>query len=460
MVSVRWVLALVLLLGGVCVGQSDPPELVFFGSDGTMDPRRDFKAGLTYYGQSHDGCTLTPGIDAPSMCWGPRSLHARVVMSACDRLLDRHGRMIDTDAFLTEEIGDELEYWGRGMQTLSGLGMNINLELGATPPTLPPRSFDPAAAGSALVPAQPASDGRPVARWRRPMLGETVDLVTGIPMVQEVDFELPFGSAVYRHVRTYSEPPPGKHEIQCYDESLNALRASGDTDLGGVDGMFYDRHGQGWMIGEAPLFLIDAHYYHVVKEEEGDPRRCYFVLNAHQSIPFDFDGAGNYLAPPHLDAFLEHNGVWQGGSEPGWVERPTVFRVWLHGQSVCYTIRAIYEDVWPGMPVPEGYTSEWRAGSDSGSCENIPWPVTDHESPNIVTDGLPGHEVFLNCGANGVPYWGVVERIDDRYGNCIDLHYCAFRTYRVPDADLGHVVNVGGEEWSYTCHACCQSCHE
>ncbi len=40
----------------------------------------------------------------------------------------------------------------------------------------------------------------------RPMHGQVMDLITGHPLITEVDLELPFGSTVYRHVRTYGEP--------------------------------------------------------------------------------------------------------------------------------------------------------------------------------------------------------------------------------------------------------------
>ena len=43
----------------------------------------------------------------------------------------------------------------------------------------------------------------------RPTQNKLIDLVTGVPLLQETDFELPFGGAVFRHIRTYSENVSG-----------------------------------------------------------------------------------------------------------------------------------------------------------------------------------------------------------------------------------------------------------
>jgi hypothetical protein len=56
-------------------------------------------------------------------------------------------------------------------------------------------------------------------------------LITGQPLLQEIDFELPFGGAVFRHVRTYSE-------------NVSALIAdddvSGDAASDNPDARFWD----------------------------------------------------------------------------------------------------------------------------------------------------------------------------------------------------------------------------
>ena len=304
---------------GELLAQSEP-DVVFFGSDKAADGGPTETHGLTYYGELAPGCALHPGEGyAPSMCWWPRTMWRFSPVTQCGHMWNRYTAHPGRSTFENPDEGSAWLNWRYGTEALTGLGMNINLEVGAAPPTLSPRSFDPRESGSALVPPSVAIDGRPVARWTRPMLGEAVDLVTGIPMVQEIDFELPFGSAVYRHVRSYSEMPPGRFEQRCYDAALNGDQSDIEAEtLGSVAGDFFDWHGQGWMIGEAPLFLIDAHYQHVVYKDSTSPRRCYLVLNAHQSIPFDQDPTdehGRYVAPPHFDAFLEHDGQWNSSDE-------------------------------------------------------------------------------------------------------------------------------------------------
>jgi hypothetical protein len=292
-------------------------------------------------------------------------------------------------------------WWGRLVHATScnsppsaqllGFPLNVDLIIGVTPPDLPPRTRSLPLGSSPLVPAVPVVPHRPVHRWERPVLAESVDLVTGIPLVQEVDLELPFGSATYRHLRTYSERPPSVHESGCYEEWIKHY----------PDAYFWDWQGQGWMMGEAPLFLIDAAYNHAVWTDEDSPRRCYFIPDAHHAIPFIFDEIyGEYVAPPHCDAYLRHNGDGYFddiAKEWVWNQRPSVFRVSLHDGAIHYTIRAIYGDVYPGY-------------------------LTDGYSDNATPDtGNPSGYV-----SPGAPYWGLVERIDDAFGNSIDIEYCTF----------------------------------
>lgn len=341
--------------------------------------------------------------------------------------------------------GNQLIDWRDEIhRNFSPFGSNLSLQVGPTPPDLPLVSNDPRVASSVLIPPAWGFSTRPVARYDRPTLGGIVDLVTGIPTIQEVDVKLPFGSAVYRHVRTYSEPPPGYHEVGCYGnyidgaggdyEGVSDLRVDWGRSAGDSGGDYWDWHGQGWMIGESPVLLIDAHYDRAVAVRQTDgtltPRRCYFVLDSFTTIPFIQDPSsphGDYVAPSQFDAFLDHNGVWDGDH---WDTRPTEFRVWLFDRSVCYTIRPVYQDVAPGTDIPAEY---------SGDC-----PVTDHDSPTFVQTGGG----YLGEGANGVPYLGLTERIDDRYGNCIDLVYSSFSA----DACPGGPVEG--------CDRCCQNCNE
>jgi len=227
-------------------------------------------------------------------------------------------------------------------------------------------------------------------------VGTAVDAITGVPLIQEIDLELPFGSAVYRHMRTYSQYHELRHELNppedIYDHVVGPAKAGGE---------FWEVTGNGWMLGASPLFLIDAHYQVLAYDEDSDPisRRCVFIPDAHHAISFIQDTvSGEYVAPAHFGATLSHNGEWVDGA---WQTRPTVFRVWMHDRSVCYTIRAIYEDVFPGFLPSEA----------DRDCNMY----SDHDSPLAYGD----------C-ANGVPYYGLVERIDDAYGNCIDIQYCPY----------------------------------
>ncbi|MCC7389025.1 MAG: hypothetical protein IT431_09680 [Phycisphaerales bacterium] len=451
-------------LVGLCVAAlTAPVSLAQSGDD--SDPRDwmcqtviadDF--GYLYYGVTNGySCSdldLFPGNRVqwvPSGCWGVRTYGTHHGKENAE-----NGTYCDISLRGLPDgcppSGDELD-WTKLLSQMDAGGLNIDLETGVTPPDLPPRSFIPALSSAPMVPAPGGSMTRPVARFSRPMLADAVDLVSGIPMVQETDLELPFGTALFRHTRTYSEPPPASHELTCYDgflEGDSALDTDGNHirtvagDAGGViSGDYWDWQGQGWMMGEAPLFLIDAHYDRMVCVEDGSddglsPRRCYFIPDSHHAIPFDFDDTnGEYVAPPRNDAYLSHNGDWDEvgdpnqGIPPHWVTRPTEFRVWLFDRTVCYTIRAIYEDVFPGILPPDDYVS--------ATCE-----FTDHDSPEFY-DGASGRR---SRGANGIPYWGVVERIDDKFGNTIDIVYCDFVA---SDADIAP---------QGSCQACQQNCHE
>ena len=158
-----------------------------------------------------------------------------------------------------------------------------------------------------------------------PRTGDVVDLITGVPLVQEIDFELPFGGAVFRHVRTYSEnaayhnmltDAPATYEIEVHAEAART---------------FYDWNGLFWMMSEQPVFLMDAQfdYWHSDPNSQAISRRCYFIPDAHHAIPFiaecqggpnDPAECGRYVAPPWFDAFLDHDGVMNEDAE--WVTPP------------------------------------------------------------------------------------------------------------------------------------------
>lgn len=318
--------------------------------------------------------------------------------------------------------GSDSDRWNDGwdwlacvqhMGTLGGFPLNVDLNVGIGPAGLPPLSYSVAEGTSPLVPPSATSDGGQV-RWPRQLVGETVDAVTGTPLIQETDLALPFGSATFRHTRTFGQ----------YHELRHEMLSTGDEGLASVarnavpGGEFWESTGNGWTMTTSPVLLIDVQYQ-VLAGEPGGARRCVFMPDAHHAISFIQDttsDSGVYVAASHFGAQLSHNGTWvPDSSNPSggyWSIRPTVYRVWLYDGAVCYTIKPRYEDVFPGF-IP---TQEDR---DDGM-------YSDHDTPDQ-----------LGACYNSLPYWGLAERIDDRYGNCIDLEYCEFRArnYVHPDED-------------------------
>ncbi|MCC7291474.1 MAG: hypothetical protein IT449_05365 [Phycisphaerales bacterium] len=192
-----------------------------------------------------------------------------------------------------------------------------------------------------------------------------MDLVTGLPLIQATDFELPFGGAVFRHIRTWSADFfPHQSDAQAALEGVTR----------------WDWQGQGWMMSEQPFLLFDAWWEWLGEYggggSEGPPKRCYLIPDSHHSIPFLYDTNQNaYIAPQWFDAILDHNGA--SG------QRPTEVYVWLQRQSIKYTFELHAEDAWRTAE-GEPYDGEYPE-----------WPV-----------------------------YGLIRSIEDRYGNSIDYEYC------------------------------------
>lgn len=141
-----------------------------------------------------------------------------------------------------------------------GFPLNLSLSWGIGPGDFPAISNDEVQGTLPLVPGTPRA--RTVERPTRALGGGVVDLITGAPLLRDIDLELAFGSAVYRHVRTYGE---GWSTVWHENEALHHSSAN-NVDMtparsGAVsEELFWDWHGQGWMIGENPMFLFDAEY--------------------------------------------------------------------------------------------------------------------------------------------------------------------------------------------------------
>ena len=321
-------------------------------------------------------------------------------------------------------------------QYIRGFPMNLSLAFGPAAPDYPPLTTDVVSSNSALVPAQGGMFRGPMSYPTRGSINGVVDVITGSPLLREVDFELPFGGATFRHIRTYSEPPPAQwHESEFGVAGIQtSTPPSGEVPPVNLPAMFdraharateeiyWDWHGHGWMMGENPAFLFDAHYDMVVRKPLPDgsetPPRCYFLIDAHQSIPFErttaLDAGGRplYIAPPQFDAKMAVlDGVWNNIGK-FWTQHPTQVVVWTHNGTVKYNILIGHGDA--------------------------PW-VTK------TTVGQLTYSVPLT------PLLGLVQEIRDRSGNRTVMDYLevtrfqAMASFTVPDQS--------------GCLECQQGCH-
>jgi hypothetical protein len=287
---------------------------------------------------------------------------------------------------------------GRTWLPRTGFPLNLSLYQGFGPSDYPPRKVDVVKSSSPLVSKEALNSGGPSPFRERPTLGDTIDLITGQPLLQETDFELPFGGAIFRHIRTYSE-----------NASQINLAGSSDGNAGHqAEGTFWDWNGLFWMMGENPILLIDLRYAPIAVDDptavSHATKRCYLIPDAHHAIPFIHQsGTQNYVAPAWFDAQISFSGDATIGANDQWIvtggpagrKGPSEFYVWLHRKSIKYTFKADYENLWlhEGTLVP---------------VHNAP----DHANPN------------QNQGGLGIPYYGLLTQIEDRYGNVVKINYC------------------------------------
>ncbi len=306
--------------------------------------------------------------------------------------------------------------WGGPMPlgAANGFSLNIDPQYALGPSDYPPRKTNPIESSLPLVSKESLQvKGRSPFR-ERPSHNDVVDLVTGVPLYQEVDFELPFGGATFRHVRTYSwtasELPltngGGLDDHAPYDEPPDNLLGS-----------MWDWNGYNWMMSENPIFLIDAAYSSSYEDQDmfaPDSKRCYFIPDAHHAIPFRFDATtSTYAAPPWFDAKMA---ATTDTSKMDVLGRPLEFYVWLQRGSIKYTISASYEDTWT------------RYDSDSASYVDVHQP--------------------RSSGGLGIPYLGFVTQIEDRNGNRAEYVYCDFKQENQDDPSTAN------------CQECSQHCNE
>ncbi len=284
------------------------------------------------------------------------------------------------------------------------------------PPTYPPLTLDIWSSTSPLV---PASGGDPDGHYlTRPSVGDGLDMITGEPLLTETDLELEFGSATFRRIRTYSEP--ADHGMKAHSFRQAPTR---------IETWARGWHGAGWMSSEAPLFYFDASQPGTISTgtEESKPV-CYFVPDAHHSIPFlrqerDNGEAPDYTAPEWFDAMLLYDksecewGLIDEGTDSqriGWITPPAEMKVYLHNRSVIYTIKMYYEDVDPRQ----------------------------HRRPEIT--GLETNNADIG-EYDGVPYYGLVTSITDKTGNEVRITYVDANKHR-PYLDTRSISREEGLE--------------
>lgn len=307
-----------------------------------------------------------------------------------------------------------------------------------------PGSFFPRAAtlgisSEVLVPNAMKSSPTGWQGQSRAVLDDSVDLMTGTPLIQVTDLELPVGSSTFRLTRTRSSLHGSSFCTAGSDEHNKFAFDATDR--------IWDGLGAGWMLGEAPLLLIDDRRPDVVGS---GPATCWLVLDAHRSIPFQWvPDLKRYEAPPRFRARLiytqtvdENDEIVMGrhGELPdaindstledhrhGWIVPPPEFKVSLYDGALIYTFVTIWEDV---------PTNRWNINYLTGDQEEH-WQTSSlHDRPLLPdyfrddpNDSRNDHGVWNrdNNPGFGVPYYALVTRIEDKNGHSVEINYCQFR---------------------------------
>ncbi len=290
-------------------------------------------------------------------------------------------------------------------------GPHLNMSLGHIPgpADFPPRKLAPALSSLPLVSKEAAHFLGPTPYQERPTHRDVVDLITGAPLIQEIDFELSFGGAVFRHVRTFSE-----ESVPGTGTRLDGVVDVGYLPLNEPPSRRWDWNGLFWNMGENPIFLIDWEIDDTPGDNGNYPglRRCYLIPDAHHAIPFIWDSVTEtYAAPPWFDAVMSYEGGTPDANG-GWITQPTAFHVWLNRRSIKYTITPQNENL---------------GDLDAGSYPTGP---------------------ISGAGPPGTPNYGLVTSIEDRYGNAVEYTYC----------DSGR--NTCDSPLSTDCTECCQECNQ
>ncbi len=344
-----------------------------------------------------------------------------------------------------------------------GYVRNMDLAVGRIPPNFSPKDHDILNGTSPLVPADAGYSTGPSAVPNRPLVASEVDMITGSPLLHSVDLELPFGGATFRLLRSYSEAGL-LDRVGYWGGSTGQVGAAGCVNetpsQAPIGDQLWDWAGQGWMLGEAPLFLIQANYAHLNPGDDESRTRCIFIPDAHHSIPFfqvDTSVAEprdmQYEAPPRFDATLSHSdatpdppdGVLDSGrwalDADGALLGPSEWYVWLHNHSVKYTIEPVYD----ALPLVSD-----DLDPSVHSLHEIP---SDYLSPDTTVE-------WAAREAYGLPFYGLVTSIEDRLGNRVEVTYCDATRFDDPN----HESSTSTEyDWLYgnpDCQPCAHNCAE
>ncbi|MBL8880033.1 MAG: hypothetical protein JNG88_13010, partial [Phycisphaerales bacterium] len=311
--------------------------------------------------------------------------------------------------------------------------LNFLLWHGPAQPDYPPLTLNPAGSTMPLVPAGARAAVRGPERFAtRPTLNGVVDLLSGAPVYREVDFELPFGGAVFRHIRTYSDSMNHRDIDRVQSQPQFWLRP---------EGAMWDWNGLNWVMSENPILLIDAAYRDITSPnypQPGEPCEipdpppgtqytvCYFIPDAHHAVPFIKQSNGEYVAPRWFDARLSHNSATP----------PTEYYVELAGGEIKYTFQAYRQDVPPSqryVPTEECAGGDCDDNYGFGPCYCC---NASHGTPEWRCVNSPGTTdyTYQVDGPDGIPYYGLLTHIQDRNGNRAELEYSTPRQIPVDAA--------------------------
>lgn len=346
---------------------------------------------------------LAPDLDIPDQ--GSNTIHAG---SDCDfSFYDQH--YLNNTDYLYNNENSSYPYGFRSKfnpLTMPGLG------------TFMPPAEVLSDSSVALVP--PSMESKELV-WngaKRATLHKKIDLVTGMPIQQANELEIPFGGATFRLMRTRS----GSRE-DMRTASIDSTNYSGLSDRVYANERWWDWAGQGWMISENPLLLVDSALPGPVGPQ---PVTTFLMLDAHHTIPFQrIESSGQYAAPPRFQARLEHNGEWFNGD---WVTLPTQYDIYLYDGELKYSFVVLRED----MP-----QNRWE---DSDGVERV---SSYHDRPILPGPGVyDQHSPYDHCEnpGFGIPYLGLCFKIEDRYGHEVRINYSDVESQPLDMEDTANCV--------------------